>query len=90
MLGVNGYTRDLYPCARVASGEFPDRGPALWTALDLAVNPASNAELVARVLVGLSDWLEQEADGQSAQCKSGQVRANSCGCKRSEVSNSDN
>lgn len=60
MLGLNGYTRDLYPCARAAAREYPDRAAALWAALDLAVNPTSDKALVADVVAGFSGWLEQE------------------------------
>jgi hypothetical protein len=61
MFEVNGYTRDLYPCARLAARAFPRREQALWTALDLAVNPTKDKAYIADVLVELSDWLERDA-----------------------------
>jgi uncharacterized protein len=61
MLEINGYTRDLYPCTRLAAREFPSKAPALWTALDLAVNPTTDRTFIADVLAGLSDWLEEGA-----------------------------
>jgi len=61
MFDVNGYTRDLYPCARAAAEEYPDKAAAIWRALDLAINPTADAAIVGRALADLTAWLHQEA-----------------------------
>lgn len=71
MFEINGYTRDLYPCARLAARAFPCRENALWTALDLAVNPTGDKAFIADVLAGLSDWLERDAKAQHRDRESG-------------------
>jgi predicted nucleotidyltransferase len=86
MLEINGYTRDLYPCVRAAVREYPDRAHALWTALDLAVNPSSDKALIADILAGLSGWLEQEAKRRFGV---GRVLSPGCGVRADDVYLSD-
>ena len=49
MLNGNIYSRDIYPCAKIASEAFPSHAPMIWRAAELAVAPTSEPSLIREV-----------------------------------------
>ena len=46
---INGYTRDIYPCAKVAIQAFPDLRGAILDAAELAVAPVDDREVISKI-----------------------------------------
>ncbi|SFT94290.1 Nucleotidyltransferase domain-containing protein [Pseudovibrio denitrificans] len=49
MLRRNAYSRDIYPCAKIASEAFLFLAPMIWRAAELAVAPTSELSLIREV-----------------------------------------
>jgi len=51
------FSRDLYPCYKLFSKYFPDQEPAMEKALDLAINPTSDANELINFLDNFGVWI---------------------------------
>jgi uncharacterized protein len=56
-----GYTRDLYPCFEAFRRHHADRADEMWRALEFAVEPTDNKEVITELCEGLGMWVAQEA-----------------------------
>lgn len=56
------YTRDLYLCYETFARHYPEQSEAMYQALQLAIVPSENTEVILAVLSGLGSWLRLEAD----------------------------
>lgn len=63
MIRLNAYSRDIYPCAKVAADAFSAHQAMIWQAAEYAVAPTSNHEEVAAIVADLAPvlLLEQAA-----------------------------
>jgi Nucleotidyltransferase domain len=57
MMRINAYSRDIYPCAKVATEAFPDLSDAIWAAATFAVSPVADGEAVDRIAAELTPLL---------------------------------
>jgi hypothetical protein len=57
MLATHVYSRDIYPCAKLAAEHFPAHQDTIWTAALLAVEPTNDNALMTRTLMKLSPLL---------------------------------
>jgi uncharacterized protein len=53
----NKYTRDLYPAYKLFSEHFPSKESEMKQALEYAVNPISNSEVIINFLNELGEWM---------------------------------
>lgn len=52
MVQLGLYSRDIAPCAKIASQQFPQIAPALWKAAELAIYPSDDeGEIMALLSV---------------------------------------
>lgn len=61
MLDRRVYTRDIYPCARIASEAFPKFSLAIWEAANMAIFPTSEATKIRSVTEELTPVLRTSA-----------------------------
>lgn len=53
----NKYTRDLYPAYKLFSEHFPSKQSEMKQALEYAVNPITNSEVIINFLNVMGDWM---------------------------------
>lgn len=61
---VKKYTRDLYPCFKEFCKYYPEHKHGMQRALELAINPATNTEMIINVLDDIGNWISKEAEIQ--------------------------
>ena len=60
MIRLNAYSRDIYPCAKVAADAFPAHQAAIWKAAEYAIAPTTNHEEIAAIVADLAPVLRRE------------------------------
>ncbi len=58
------YSRDLYVCYQIFSRKYPGQEPHMKRALDLAINPTSEAGVVIQFLRQFGSWLVSEVENK--------------------------
>ncbi len=58
------YTRDLYPSYQCFSKYYPGQEPAMRRCLELAVNPASDREVLLPLVTELAAWMRQACEAE--------------------------
>ena len=59
MFDLNCYSRDIYPCAKIAAQQFAPQKATIWRAAELAVAPTDQPAAIFAVLDGLSPLLRR-------------------------------
>ena len=59
MVDLNCYSRDIYPCAKIAAQQFAPQKATIWRAAELAVAPTDQPAAIFAVLDGLSPLLRR-------------------------------
>ena len=59
MVDLNCYSRDIYPCAKIAAQQFAPQKAAIWRAAELAVAPTDQPAAIFAALDGLSPLLRR-------------------------------
>lgn len=58
----NKYTRDLYPAYKIFSEHFPSKQSEMKQAMEYAVNPISNSEVIINFLNRMGEWMTNIAE----------------------------
>ncbi len=56
------YTRDLYPAYELFAKHFPEKEKQMFEALNLALNPTSDKEILLKITGQLGTWIATEVD----------------------------
>jgi uncharacterized protein len=56
----HAYTRDLYPAYQLFIKHYPEKTPDMTRALELAIEPSSEAQVVTDVLTSFGTWMEEQ------------------------------
>jgi len=59
MVDLNYYSRDIYPCAKIAAQQFAPQKATIWRAAELAMAPTDQPAAIFAVLDGLSPLLRR-------------------------------
>jgi hypothetical protein len=59
-----GYTRDLYPSYQCFSKHYPGQEPAMRRCLELAVNPASDPQVLLPLVTDLAAWMRLACEAE--------------------------
>ncbi|WP_160116698.1 hypothetical protein [Pseudovibrio ascidiaceicola] len=68
MLVLNIYSRDIFPCANVASSAFPQYSSMIWQAAELAIAPSSEFQKISEVAETLLPFLLKLQSEQRLRC----------------------
>ena len=68
LLTTHLYSRDIYPCAKLAAEHFLAHQDAIWTEVLLAVEPTNDNALMIRILIKLSLLLLELQAQLNSQC----------------------
>ncbi len=60
MMRINAFSRDIYPCAKIAMEAFPDQRDLILKAAELAVEPVEDYEIMSTVVEPLSEILQSK------------------------------
>ncbi|WP_152986637.1 hypothetical protein [Pseudovibrio sp. POLY-S9] len=68
MLALNVYSRDIFPCANIASSAFPQYSSMIWRAAELAIAPSSEFQSISEVAETLLPFLLKLQTEQRLGC----------------------
>ena len=56
------YTRDLYPAYKLFAKHFPEKEPEMREALQYAIEPSKNSNVILTILNELGSWMINESE----------------------------
>ena len=62
MSRAKGFSRDLYYCYELFTKFYPQQEATMWQALEYALNPTANKEILLPFVNRLGEFLSQEAE----------------------------